>query len=127
MMKNTYLLFIAIVLLLGSCKKDLAKVDQPTTIPAGSTIESIVVPSGFDWSTTKHIDVEIILPEDEGVMRSKIFSVDGTKLYYKGYPSDTTQRVLNTKITIPAGETTFIITNGIGRNRSKYSGQQFIL
>lgn len=110
-MKNLSIIALAFLLVFSSCKKEIETIDKP--VPDADDLASIIVPEGFDWSTTKQIDVQIVLPENTGLMRTKIFSEDGTKLYYKGYPSDTTQRVLLTNITVPVTANSFVLTNGI--------------
>ena len=46
-------------------------------------IDNIVVPYDFNWETTKDINIEITLPYDIGLMRTKILSPEGIKLFYK--------------------------------------------
>lgn len=119
-MRNISLLTLALLLIFSSCKKELDT--QPNTIIGGDDLASVIIPASFDWRTTKTIDVEVLLPENIGIMRTKIFSADGSKLYYKGYPSDTSQRILRTKITVPISQNSFLITNGIIQSEVELGG-----
>ena len=107
-----YILFLAIIALFSSCTKTLDQ-KKVSPEPTSNDIESVQIPEGFDWKTTVDLDVSIMLPENQGVKRTMISSVDGTKMYFKGYPSDTTQRTLNTKITVPAYMEVLKVTNGV--------------
>jgi len=100
-------LIITMLIFIASCNKPVPH------NPSGNGLDNIDVPASFNWKTTKDIDVNILLPDE--LMRTKIISADGTDVYYIGYPTDTSTRVLNTKITIPTYVTSVRVTNGITR------------
>lgn len=120
-MRKLLLFFIAIAVGFVSCSKKLDEknTDHSETV---TTLEGIQVPAGFDWSTTKTINVQINLPEAEGIKRTKITSVDGSVTYFKGYPSDTTERVLETRITVPAYMEVLKVSNGINEDYVDING-----
>lgn len=116
------LLLLFVVFSFSSCRKEL----DPQEDPATKTIDDIVVSRDFNWKTTKDIDVELILPTNEGLMRSKITSVDGTSLFYKGYPADTTTRLLETIITIPSYIASLSVSNGITKSVVDLTGDKLV-
>lgn len=111
MKKLIVLLFITTILFAG-CSKDLNKNEEPIAT-SETKLEDLNIPADFDWKTTKTLEVQLLLPENTDLARTKITSVDGAKLYFKGYPSDTTQKYLQTKITVPAYLEVLKVSNGI--------------
>ncbi|NPD44279.1 MULTISPECIES: LruC domain-containing protein [unclassified Lentimicrobium] len=113
MMKKYSLLILFIAVLFTSCTKELSTTNEDPIITSETTLEELNIPIDFDWKTTKTLEVQLLLPESAGLARTKITSVDGSKLYFKGYPSDTTQKALNTKITVPAYLEVLKVSNGM--------------
>lgn len=112
-MKKYTILVLVIAAIMSSCTKELKTTTEDQLVNADTPLEALNIPNDFDWSTTKTLAVELLLPENTGLARTKITSVDGTKLYFKGYPSDTTQKLLQTKITVPAYMEVLKVSNGI--------------
>ena len=115
-MKNLFIIILILFSVLSACK------NPPQNNNTNKNIDNIVVPYDFNWQTTKDINIEITLPYDIGLMRTKILSPEGIKLFYKGYPIDTTTRLLKTKITIPSYLESLKLTNGITEELVDFDG-----
>ena len=112
-MKQLIYLFGIILLVtvtFSSCKKNTSDPNGDETV---KTMDDLVISDNFDWKTTKDIEATIKLPTDIDIMRTKIMKADGSKTYYQGYPTDTSSKVLNTKITIPSYVNSLMVTNGV--------------
>tara|TARA_B100000809_G_scaffold35204_1_gene30953 strand:- start:16338 stop:18479 length:2142 start_codon:yes stop_codon:yes gene_type:complete len=79
--------------------------DQTDSIVEPNTnIESVGdlnISSDFDWKTTQTLSISVILPNDRKIQPLIITNISGTKIYFRGYPDDTSRTVTST-ITIPA-------------------------
>ncbi len=101
-MKSFRVISVLLAVLLGasSCMKN------PDNQPAESSaqrMEDLVVSDDFDWKTTNTVDVEIQLPQDFNILPLSIYSADGQRMFFAGYPEDGSGQLL-TRITIPAYE-----------------------
>lgn len=66
------LMFLAMVIF--SCKKDVTPVDQPT----GKSIDELVIPEGFNWSTTQKVQLTVGVQTIQAVnLKSKISVFNG--------------------------------------------------
>ena len=96
MKKILLLLLIPAIAFLGSCKR--TNTVEPET---EKTMNDLIVPSDFDWTTTQTLDIEVTLPESGEIQPLLITNRDGSVKYFRGYPDDGS-RVVKTRITIPA-------------------------
>ena len=87
-----------------SCKKN------PNENEPVKTMNDLVISDNFDWKTTKTIDVSITLPENNYNQIVKIFSLDGSELFYVGYANN--YNILNTRITMPTSKTVVMVVYG---------------
>jgi len=99
-MKNSKIIFLLllITIVFYSCAKpdDLIEPDSGTEL-----LGDFNVPAGFDWKTTKTLNVSVVLPNDGNIQPLIITNSSGTKRYFQGYPDDGS-RTVNTIITIPS-------------------------
>ena len=110
-MKNILLTLIIITTLLSSCRKDDINDDDIVV----TDMSDLVISEDFDWKTIKTINVQLTLPEDDALRILYIYSEDGSRLYFKGHPSDGSN-VLEAKVTIPTYEHKLSVKYGKGEN-----------
>ena len=109
-MKQLIYLFGIILLVtvtFSSCKKNTSDPNGDETV---KTMDDLVISDNFDWKTTKTIDVSITLPENNYNQIVKIFSLDGSELFYVGYANN--YNILNTRITMPTSKTVVMVVYG---------------
>jgi LruC domain-containing protein len=123
-MKNSKIIILLLLLttVFNSCVKpeDLLEPDSGT-----ESLNNFIVPAGFDWKTTRTLNISVVLPNDGNIQPLIITNSSGTKRYFQGYPDDGS-RTVNTIITIPSyisklrliynganGATIDVISNGM--------------
>lgn len=91
-------------------KEIVLSTDQGTKI---TTMTDLTISQSFDWRTTKTLNVEISLPANGDLRLTRIYSPDGEKLFYKGYPEDGS-RTLSTLVTVPTYINSVLVKYGEG-------------
>lgn len=91
-------------------KEIVLSTDQSTKI---TTMTDLTISQSFDWRTTKTLNVEISLPANGDLRLTRIYSPDGEKLFYKGYPEDGS-RTLSTLVTVPTYINSVLVKYGEG-------------
>jgi len=120
-MKKLIFIFAVLTIAFSSCRKD--DFTEKLNNEAGETttgitdMSDLLISDDFDWSLTKTINVQILLPEDDASRILYIYSEDGNRLYYKGHPQDGSN-ILETVVTIPTYEKSLRLKYGIGDNYS---------
>ncbi|MBC8321099.1 MAG: hypothetical protein H8E34_10280, partial [Bacteroidetes bacterium] len=93
-------IFLAIAFLLASCKKFEPLENSGSDITNVTLMRDLVISGDFDWKLFQTVDVNVVLPEDMDLKPIKISSLDGSKVYFKGYSEDGSKNVV-TRATIP--------------------------
>jgi len=92
---------IFLSLLAFACQKpDALKTDDSKDEPVIREMSDLSVSASFDWSNTRDVFVEVLLPENNQQGLLKIEDADTKKVLFKGYRDDNSQ-LLTTLITIP--------------------------
>ena len=121
-MKKFALILTALAVIVVGCKKfDEVGVNEPggsTTSSTGTfstitTMSDLNISSNFSWRTIKTVSVLFNLPEDGKLKTTRIYSPDGEKLYFKGYPEDGS-RTLSTLVTVPTYIKSVLVKYGDG-------------
>ncbi len=85
-----------------SCNKDaVVTQDNQDSETAVKGMEALTVSKAFNWQTTKTLDVNIVLPEDEELKPIRIVSSARNRVFFQGYPENG-DGVINTRVTVPA-------------------------
>jgi len=120
-MKKFALIITVLTVILVGCKKfDNVGGNEPTgsttSTNPNSTITSmsdLSISNSFDWRTIKTVSVLFNLPEDGRLEATRIYSPDGEKLFFKGYPEDGS-RTLSTLVTVPTYIKSVLVKYGDG-------------
>lgn len=97
---KTHLFFIIIAFVISSCYKGSNDEVTPSGSDEPDSMEELDVPSNFDWTTQKTIDVEVTLPQNSSLQPLIITNRGATNRFFRGFPEDNSKTV-NTRITIP--------------------------
>ncbi len=112
-MKNYILIFLALGMGLVSCKKDLIEKAEKNQVTKTATVfKEIKTSDGFDWSTQKSIELNIIGMETNTPIYNtlKITSVDGNTIYNTMfYKMETSSKI---KVILPSNINEFKVGFG---------------
>jgi hypothetical protein len=123
-MKKYALIITALAIIVAGCKKfDEVGANEPkgstTTTSTNGTFSTITsmadldISSNFSWRTIKTVSVLFNLPTDGKLKTTRIYSPDGEKLFFKGYPEDGS-RTLSTLVTVPTYIKSVLVKYGDG-------------
>nr|NQU88977.1 LruC domain-containing protein [Bacteroidota bacterium] len=76
--QKLFLYLLAVVFLFAACRKDIE--NNPNPNPEDKTMAEIVVPDGFNWATTKDIEITVNVDAGSGIQANSKISV------FKGNP-----------------------------------------
>ncbi|MGE0018291.1 MAG: LruC domain-containing protein [Draconibacterium sp.] len=108
---NLTLLALFAVLLFQRCNT----VDEPQIDPSDMTIENVVVPQGFDYSTTKEVEVALTVPANLSNAVVSIEAISGTENLVISKGTFDKAGYFNATVVVPAFVDTLVI-------RSQYVG-----
>ncbi len=101
--------FFLMALLVAGCNKPKPG-SQETPV---TSMNDLVVSNDFNWKTTKTVDVNVTLPDEDKGKTLKVYSIDNTRLLYVGYANPNTGNVA-TKITVPSSYNMVKLVYGSG-------------
>lgn len=78
------------------------------------SMRDLEVPDGFNYHTTEIVEVKIGIPEGVPWRTTYILSTDETDVFYKGMPTDSLNRLLEARISIPSYINEVILRYGDG-------------
>ena len=107
---------VAITFIIASCKK-FETVETPTANSnyQPTLMRDLVVSSNFDWKLFQTVDVNVVIPEGKELKPIKISSLDGKKVYFKGYSEDGSNNIV-TLVTIPTHVDMVLVQYANGSN-----------
>jgi hypothetical protein len=112
-MKNYILIFLALGMGLVSCKKDLIEKAEKNQVTKTATVfKEIKTNDGFDWSTKKDIELNIIGMETNTPIYNtlRITSIDGNSIYNTMfYKMETSSKI---KVLLPSNINEFKVGYG---------------
>jgi len=123
-MKKFIFLSAVLAIVLTGCSKfdEVGSNETTSTNPIVSTtnqgtkivsMSDLSISENFDWRTIKTLEVQLELPATGDLKQTRIYSPDGEKLFFKGYPEDGS-RVLRTLVTVPTYINSVLVKYGDG-------------
>ncbi len=101
LIERTAVVMLALAVFVAGCKK-FEPMEQPNAGSGdASYMSDLVVSDNFDWKLFQTLDILVDLPAEEEIKPIKVTSLDGRKVYFKGFSEDGTRSV-KTKVTIPS-------------------------
>ncbi len=91
-----------------SCK------DEDNEPKGPESMRDLDVPAGFNYQTNTTIPVLVTIPEGVPWRTTYIYSADGDNVFFKGMPTDSATRTLETMINIPAYTDQLLLRYGDG-------------